>query len=56
MAFVAVGAPIEVDKVEKATQQQINGLHARYVEELKKLFDDHRERFGVPESARLNIF
>ncbi|CAE7583083.1 DGAT2B [Symbiodinium natans] len=41
-----VGRPIHVDApVPKPTQEQIDELHARYVEELRKIYDDWKAPF-----------
>lgn len=42
-----VGAPIDVDKVETPSKEEINNLHARFMEELEKLFNDHKENFLI---------
>ena len=54
--FVAVGAPIPVEKVTHASQEQVDALHFQYVERLKQLFYENRDKFGVPASTELNIY
>ena len=41
-----VGKPIAVDKVEEASEEQVEELHARFLADLRKLFDDNKERVG----------
>jgi len=41
-----VGAPIEVEKIEKPTSEQVDELHGKYIEALTKLFYTHREQYG----------
>jgi hypothetical protein len=40
-----VGAPIEVTKNLKPSQSDIDNLHARYMEDLEKLFDEHKWKY-----------
>lgn len=44
--IVALGSPIDVTPVEKPTHEQINDLHAKYVTELRSLFDRHKSKMG----------
>ncbi|EYC32121.1 hypothetical protein Y032_0003g1412 [Ancylostoma ceylanicum] len=50
-----VGIPIPVEKVEKPTQEQIDELHEVYVQKLNELFEEHKQRFGVPAQTKLVI-
>lgn len=52
----AVGAPIPVTKVEKPTPEQLDDLHATYIEKLKQLFEDNKAKYDVPESTELIIY
>ncbi|CAE7233197.1 DGA1, partial [Symbiodinium sp. CCMP2456] len=50
-----VGRPIHVDApVPNPTQEQIDELHARYVEELRKIYDDWKEPFLAERSKALD--
>ncbi|KAJ3665002.1 hypothetical protein Zmor_000524 [Zophobas morio] len=40
----ALGKPIEVEKVENPTNEEINSLHAKFVQELKDLFDLYKDK------------
>ena len=40
------GSPIEVDKVDNPTSEDINGLHQKYVEALKKLYAAYNPIYG----------
>lgn len=40
-----VGAPIAVDKIPTPSIEDIDNLHAKFVEELKGLFDEHKGKF-----------
>lgn len=43
---VALGSPIDVTAVEHPTPEQVNELHAKYVTELKGLFNRHKSKMG----------
>lgn len=53
---VVVGAPIPVTKVEKPTPEQLDDLHATYIEKLKQLFESNKAKYGVPDSTELIIY
>ena len=44
---IALGTPIEVEKVEQPSSAQIEALHAKYVEEIRALFDRHKGKMGA---------
>lgn len=44
------GAPIEVEHVERPTDEQVNEVMDRYIAGLTKLFDDNKERLGYKDS------
>ncbi|PIO63776.1 diacylglycerol acyltransferase [Teladorsagia circumcincta] len=48
-----VGAPIPVKKTENPTQEQIDELHEIYIEKLNSLFEEHKQRYGVPAETKL---
>lgn len=52
---MVVGSPIEVQKCEHPTQEQIDKLHETYVQALVELFDKHKEQYGVPKEKELLI-
>lgn len=49
------GPPIDVEKIENPTQQQIDDLHAKYVGALQKLFDSQKAAYGYND-AILEVF
>lgn len=49
----AVGRPIPVQQTLHPTPEQIEELHKTYMEELRKLFEEHKGKFGVPEHKTL---
>ncbi|KAK6044946.1 diacylglycerol acyltransferase, partial [Cooperia oncophora] len=50
-----VGAPIPVVKVPDPTQEQIDELHEVYIEKLNELFEEHKQKYGVPAETKLVI-
>jgi hypothetical protein len=38
---MVIGKPIEVEKIEKPTDEQINDLREFYIKELTRLFEEH---------------
>ncbi|KAF2880663.1 hypothetical protein ILUMI_25502 [Ignelater luminosus] len=42
---VIVGKPIDVERVEDATQEQIDALHATFIKQLTELFDKHKHKY-----------
>ncbi|XP_067122256.1 LOW QUALITY PROTEIN: 2-acylglycerol O-acyltransferase 2-like [Centruroides vittatus] len=44
-----VGKPIEVEKTENPTDEQIQKLHQAYIESLQQLFDEHKDKYGYSE-------
>jgi len=52
---VVVGSPIHVDKVTRPSDEQIEKLHAEYIEGLKRLFEENRNKYGVPRDIKLII-
>lgn len=49
----SVGRPIPVRRTPHPTQEQTDQLHQTYMEELKKLFDEHKGKYGIPEHKTL---
>jgi len=44
--FVVVGKPIQVSQVPCPTDEQIDELHKRYVDEVVNIFETYKSRFG----------
>ena len=42
-----------MDKVAEPTQEQVDELHERYMAALTELFEAHKMKYGVEESAQL---
>ncbi|XP_003784955.1 2-acylglycerol O-acyltransferase 1 [Otolemur garnettii] len=48
-----VGRPIPVHQILHPTSEQIEELHQTYLEELRKLFEEHKGKYGIPEHQTL---
>ncbi|XP_023578829.1 2-acylglycerol O-acyltransferase 1 [Octodon degus] len=48
-----VGRPIPVQKTPNPTQEQVEALHQTYMDELTKLFDEHKGKYGIAEHETL---
>ncbi|XP_066555634.1 2-acylglycerol O-acyltransferase 2 [Amia ocellicauda] len=53
--FTVVGKPIPVEKNERPTEEEVDALHELYIEELCKLFEEHKGNYGVPEDKHLTF-
>nr|KAF6355265.1 hypothetical protein mMyoMyo1_011445 [Myotis myotis] len=51
--YTVVGAPIPVRRSPRPGRAQVDALHALYVERLTRLFEEHKERYGVPADRHL---
>lgn len=49
----AVGHPIPVHQTLNPTREQVEELHQTYMEELRKLFEEHKGKYGIPEHHTL---
>ncbi|XP_007933803.1 2-acylglycerol O-acyltransferase 1 [Orycteropus afer afer] len=50
-----VGRPIPVQQTLYPTPEQIEELHQTYMEELRKLFEEHKGKYGIPEHKTLRF-
>uniref|UniRef100_A0A7E4UTB9 Acyltransferase n=1 Tax=Panagrellus redivivus TaxID=6233 RepID=A0A7E4UTB9_PANRE len=53
--ITVVGEPIPVTKNPEPTSEEIDALHAKYVEALTQLFEQHKHRAAIPENEHLVI-
>lgn len=44
-----------MEKVSNPNDDQIEQLHAKYVKELKRLFEENRIKYNIPQDAKLII-
>lgn len=52
---VVVGQPLEVKQIKSPTEEQVDELHARYVECLTELFETNKSKYGVASDKHLII-
>lgn len=51
-----IGAPIEVKQNPNPTREEVDEVHAKFVEAIVKIFDDYKDKYLVnPETAKLSI-
>ncbi|XP_033973155.1 2-acylglycerol O-acyltransferase 2 [Trematomus bernacchii] len=50
-----VGRPIQVQRNEKPATEELDALHQLYMDELSKLFDEHKENYGVDKDTHLHF-
>ncbi|XP_047608738.1 2-acylglycerol O-acyltransferase 2 [Phacochoerus africanus] len=50
-----VGTPIEVQKTPNPSQEEVDGLHQRYLKELSRLFEAHKLKYNVPSDQHLEF-
>ncbi|XP_042315776.1 2-acylglycerol O-acyltransferase 2 [Sceloporus undulatus] len=53
--FTVVGKPIQVEKKPNPSQEEVDELHQHYMEELSKLFEEHKLGYKVPEDKHLTF-
>jgi hypothetical protein len=49
-----VGKAIHVERTGNPTEEEVNELHSKYMEELRALFDRHKNKY-YPSHIKLNI-
>nr|XP_045364770.1 2-acylglycerol O-acyltransferase 2-like [Camelus bactrianus] len=52
---LAVGTPIEVQKTPHPSQEEVDRLHQRYLQELSNLFEAHKLKYNVPIDQHLEF-
>ncbi|KAL2768604.1 acyl-CoA wax alcohol acyltransferase 2 [Daubentonia madagascariensis] len=50
-----VGEPLPLPKIENPSQEIVAKYHALYIDALRKLFDQHKTKFGISETQELVI-
>ncbi|XP_005401663.1 PREDICTED: acyl-CoA wax alcohol acyltransferase 2 isoform X1 [Chinchilla lanigera] len=50
-----VGEPLPLPKIQNPSQEDVAKYHALYVDALRKLFDEHKTKFGISETQELEI-
>jgi hypothetical protein len=52
---LAVREPLPLPKIENPSQEMVAKYHALYIDALRKLFDQHKTKFGISETKELVI-
>ncbi|NXM06532.1 MOGT2 acyltransferase, partial [Tyrannus savana] len=50
-----VGKPIPVQKKHKPSEQEVDQVHEKYLNELSKLFEEHKAQYNVPADSHLEF-
>lgn len=50
-----IGAPIESTQNASPTEEEISGLHQKFIDELNKLFEHHKQEFDKNADTKLLI-
>nr|XP_035942644.1 diacylglycerol O-acyltransferase 2-like protein 6 isoform X2 [Halichoerus grypus] len=50
-----VGEPLPIPKIKRPDKTTVDKYHALYIDALRKLFDQHKVQYGLPESQELTI-
>ncbi|XP_066476990.1 2-acylglycerol O-acyltransferase 2 [Tiliqua scincoides] len=53
--YTVVGKPIQVEKKCNPSQEEVDDLHRKYMEELCALFEEHKLKYNVPEDKHLSF-
>ncbi|XP_032063251.1 2-acylglycerol O-acyltransferase 2 [Aythya fuligula] len=53
--YTVVGKPIPVQKKYKPSEEEVDRVHQKYLEELCKLFEEHKAKYNVPEDSHLEF-
>lgn len=50
-----VGEPLPLPKIENPSEEIVAKYHTLYIDALRKLFDQHKTKFGISETQELVI-
>ncbi|KAF6389887.1 diacylglycerol O-acyltransferase 2 like 6 [Rhinolophus ferrumequinum] len=50
-----VGEPLPIPKIQKPNKMTVDKYHTLYINALRKLFDQHKVQYGLPETQELTI-
>lgn len=54
--MITVGRPIDVQKIKEPTQEQIDELHSKFIQELVDLFENEKHRYlKNPDKTHLEL-
>ncbi|NXN88359.1 MOGT2 acyltransferase, partial [Bombycilla garrulus] len=50
-----VGKPIPVQRKDRPSEEEVDQVHQKYLNELSKLFEEHKAKYNVPEDSHLEF-
>lgn len=50
-----VGKPIPVQKKLRPSEEEVDEVHHKYLNELSNLFEKHKAKYNVPEDSHLEF-
>lgn len=54
-SFPIVGEPLPIPRIKKPNKKTVDKYHALYISALRKLFEQHKVHYGLPETQELTI-
>lgn len=55
LLFFPVGKPIPVQKKYRPSEEEVDEVHQKYLNELCKLFEEHKAKYNIPEDRHLEF-
>ncbi|XP_062495231.1 2-acylglycerol O-acyltransferase 2 [Pezoporus occidentalis] len=53
--YTVVGKPIPVQRNRKPSEEEVDRVHEKYLNELSKLFEEHKAKYNIPEDRHLEF-
>ncbi|KAM9299990.1 2-acylglycerol O-acyltransferase 2 [Morus bassanus] len=53
--FTVVGKPIPVQRKHRPSEEEVDRVHQKYLNELCKLFEEHKAKYNIPEDRHLEF-
>ncbi|NXW94330.1 MOGT2 acyltransferase, partial [Alopecoenas beccarii] len=53
--YTVVGKPIPVQKKYRPSEEEVDKVHRKYLNELSKLFEEHKAKYNIPEDRHLEF-
>lgn len=54
-ACFPVGKPIPVQRKKRPSEEEVDQVHQKYLNELCKLFEEHKAKYNIPEDRHLEF-
>lgn len=52
---IVFGKPIEVTKNKNPSDKEVRNVHAKYIAQLERLFNEYKDRFGCDADEKLVV-